>query len=137
MCALSLPGHYTINCVYAEKDLTSKKHSSLVSSYKQTITNKLDSQLLMCMSVMQGVMGKAAAAAVQSVWAQDGPEAARLLYRHMLTLAPSGMAIFHAILDLEISGEAGGPSKPGHGRICKVFEVCSAPLVTPQHDPEQ
>ena len=72
-------------------------------------------------------MGKAAAAAVQSVWSQDTPEAARRLYGHLLALPPSGLAMFDAILELEIAEEAAGATKAGRSRICKVFEVCCVP----------
>lgn len=68
-------------------------------------------------------MGEAAAAAVRAVWAQDGPDAARQMYQRILALPPPGLAVFNAILDLEMASEASGPSKQGAARIQQVFEV--------------
>ena len=73
---------------------------------------------------MQSAMGGAAAAAVKAVWAQDGPEAARHLYQRILALPPPGLAVFNAILDLELAFEAAGPCRQGPARIKQVFEVC-------------
>ena len=73
---------------------------------------------------VQSAMGKAAAAAVRAVWAQDGHDAARQLYQRMLALPPPGLAVFHAILDLEVASEASSPSKHGPARIQQTFEVC-------------
>lgn len=68
-------------------------------------------------------MGEAAAAAVRAVWSQDGPDAARQLYRRILALPPPGLAVFNAILDLEMVSEASSPSKQGPVQIQQVFEV--------------
>ncbi|KAK9828324.1 hypothetical protein WJX74_008746 [Apatococcus lobatus] len=71
----------------------------------------------------ESAMGQAAAAAVKAVWAQDGPEAARQLWQRMLTLPPPGLAVFNAVLDLEIACEAAEASKQGPYRIQQTFEA--------------
>ena len=72
---------------------------------------------------VQGAMGEAAAAAVQAVWTQEGPEAGRQLYQRMLVLPPPGLAFFNRMIDLESAVEASCPSKAGSDRICRIFEV--------------
>ena len=52
---------------------------------------------------MQGVMGAAAAAAVELVWEQHGPFAARGFYNALFKLPPPGARLFHAVLDLELA----------------------------------
>ncbi|KAK9868819.1 hypothetical protein WJX84_006213 [Apatococcus fuscideae] len=71
----------------------------------------------------EGAMGEAAAAAVQAVWTQEGPEAGRQLYQRMLVLPPPGLAFFNRMIDLESAVEASCPSKAGSDRICRIFEA--------------
>lgn len=70
---------------------------------------------------MRGGMGEVAAAAVEMVHQTRGLDAARAVYRRLLSLPPAGGSLFHALLDLELDAAAVVPG--GGDRVEALFEA--------------